>query len=218
MSQSKPSEFEQIGQRASVQLVVSDPAFRQVSVQKLLEAAGEETTKAVEERARREREAEAKTAKAETANAKAETAKAKAETEKAKAEATKAAKAAQTAPPPQQMGRVVSGGGGGGGGGSSGSSTVATQPVTARRQVAVLRLRLLHSDVCAVRARLGCRTATSSFTPAAAASSIAFTPSFLSTRTTTRRGITSGRTRVAARSNLTVPTTATPAVCASVAK
>ena len=217
MSQSKPSEFEQIGQRASVQLVVSDPAFRQVSVQKLLEAAGEETTKAVEERARREREAEAKTAKAETANAKAETAKAKAETEKAKAEATKAAKAAQTAPPPQQMGRVVSSGGGGGGG-SSGSSTVATQPVTARRQVAVLRLRLLHSDVCAVRARLGCRTATSSFTPAAAASSIAFTPSFLSTRTTTRRGITSGRTRVAARSNLTVPTTATPAVCASVAK
>ena len=210
MSQSKPSEFEQIGQRASVQLVVSDPAFRQVSVQKLLEAAGEETTKAVEERARREREAEAKTAKAETA-------KAKAETEKAKAEVTEAAKAAQTAPPPQQMGRVVSGGGGGGGG-SSGSSTVATQPVTARRQVAVLRLRLLHSDVCAVRARLGCRTATSSFTPAAAASSIAFTPSFLSTRTTTRRGITSGRTRVAARSNLTVPTTATPAVCASVAK
>ena len=217
MSQSKPSEFEQIGQRASVQLVVSDPAFRQVSVQKLLEAAGEETTKAVEERARREREAEAKTAKAETAKAKAETAKAKAETEKAKAEVTEAAKAAQTAPPPQQMGRVVSSGGGGGGG-SSGSSTVATQPVTARRQVAVLRLRLLHSDVCAVRARLGCRTATSSFTPAAAASSIAFTPSFLSTRTTTRRGITSGRTRVAARSNLTVPTTATPAVCASVAK
>ena len=56
--QSKPGGFDQIGHRASIQLVVSDPDFRQVSVQKLLEEAGEVSTKAAEERARRGREAE----------------------------------------------------------------------------------------------------------------------------------------------------------------
>ena len=55
--QSKPEGFEQIGVSTSIQLVISDPRNRKLSVQRLLEAAGEETVKAAEERARRERPA-----------------------------------------------------------------------------------------------------------------------------------------------------------------
>ena len=139
--QSKPEGFEQIGQSNSIQLIDSNRRLRQVSVQRLLEAAGEETTKAAEERARREREAET-TAELEQARAaikaaqhevQAEKDKTKAATEKAATEkaatekaakekaanekAAKAAKVAQVAPAspaPQQMGRN------GGGGGSNG--------------------------------------------------------------------------------------------------